>query len=113
MMEIYLSEEKAKENDIDINECYDKIDNYFIKKGVHKISKGVYQGIKKDFITFVGAQDQLPQTKWFLKIVDQWYISYLGDTPDSPEYRSDALATYYRVKKRTDEYFKKQKSTQF
>lgn len=37
MLDIYLSEEKAKENDIDINECYDKIDNYFIKKGVHKM----------------------------------------------------------------------------
>ena len=110
MMEIYLNEEKARENNIDINECYEKIDNYFIKKGVHKISKGVYQGIRKDFITFVGAQDQLPQTDWFLKIVDQWYCRYLGD---EVEYREDILDIYYRVEARNEQYLKKQKSTQF
>ena len=46
---------------------------------------------------------------WFLKIVDQWYISYFGDTPDSPEYRSDALDSYYRITKQTNEYIRKQK----
>ena len=40
---------------------------------------------------------QLPDTNWFLKIVDQWYISYFGDTPDSPEFREDALKGYYEV----------------
>jgi hypothetical protein len=41
--------------------------------------------------------------------VDKWYTSYFGDTPDSPEYRADALDSYYRIKKQTDNYFKKHK----
>ena len=44
------SEQKAKENNIDINKCYEKVD--FLKK----ISKGVYQGNKKDFNIFMTAQ---------------------------------------------------------
>lgn len=113
LMEIYLDEDKAKKYDIDIEHCYDIIDNYFHKRGVEKIGKGIYRGIKKDFTTFACMQGQLPQTDWFLKIVDQWYISYFGDEPDSPEYRANALETYYRVKKRNERYYKKQKSTQF
>jgi len=70
LMEIYLSEEKAK-NNIDLNECYQKIDKYFKSRGVEIVSKGVYKGVRKDFDTFVIAQGQLPQTKWFLKVVDK------------------------------------------
>ena len=44
-----------------------------------------------------------------LKIVNQWYISYFGDTPDSSEYRSDSLDSYYRITKQTNEYIRKQK----
>jgi hypothetical protein len=109
LMEIYLSEEKAKKNNIDLNECYQKIDKYFKSRGVEIVSKGIYKGVKEDFDTFVIAQMQLPDTKWFLKIVDQWYISYFGDTPDSPEYMSDALDSYYRITKQTNEYIRKQK----
>ncbi len=97
LMEIYLSEEKAKKNNIDLDSCYQKINRYFLDHGVKIKSPGVYQGVKEDFGTFVSAQMQLPDTNWFLKIVDQWYISYFGDTPDSPEYREDALKSYYEV----------------
>ncbi|RGT64523.1 hypothetical protein DWX05_00100 [Coprobacillus sp. AF18-15LB] len=103
LMEIYLNEGKAKKNNIDLNECYQKIDKYFKSRGVEIVSKGV----RKDFDTFVIAQGQLPQTKWFLKVVDQWYISYFGDTPDSPEYREDALKTYYQAKEQVRNYVKK------
>lgn len=109
LMEIYLSEEKAKKNNIDLNECYQKIDKYFKSRGVEIVSKGIYEGVRKDFDTFVIAQGQLPQTKWFLKVVDQWYISYFGDTPDSPEYREDALKIYYEVENRNNEFFRKRK----
>lgn len=109
LMEVYLSEEKAKKYGIDIHECYQKIDHYFLKHGVKIKSLGIYQGVKEDFNTFAVAQGQLPQTNWFLKVVDKWYISYFGDTPDSPKYRADALDSYYRIKKQTDNYFKKHK----
>ena len=45
--------------------------------------------------------------------MDQWYISYFGDTPDSPEYREDALKTYYQVKEQVRNYVRKQKGSQF
>ena len=32
MMEVVLSEKKAKENNIDINECYEKVDRFFKKE---------------------------------------------------------------------------------
>ena len=103
LMEIYLNEGKAKKNNIDLDECYQKIDKYFKSRGVEIVSKGVYKDVRKDF----DAQGQLPQTKWFLKVVDQWYISYFGDTLDSPEYREDALKTYYQVKEQVKNYVKK------
>ena len=109
---IKLSDDKVldtKKNNIDLNECYQKIDKYFKSRGVEIVSKGIYKGVRKDFDTFAIAQGSLPDTKWFLKVVDQWYISYFGDGPESPEYRSDALDSYYRITKQTNEYIRKQK----
>ena len=48
-MEIYLNESKAKDNNIDINSCYEKIDNYFLSREVIKVAKGFYKGVKKRF----------------------------------------------------------------
>ena len=42
-----------------------------------------------------------------LKVVDQRYISYFGYGPDRPEYREDALKTYYQVKEQVRNYVKK------
>ena len=39
--------------------------------------------------------------------MDKWYTSYFGDTPDSLEYREDALKTYYQVKEQVRNYVKK------
>ena len=99
MMEIYLSIEKAKHYNIDIDKCYDKIDKYFIENGVKKISTGIYKGNDKDFDTIMGAQWNLPKTSWFLIIIDQWYCRYEGDTI---EYREDALESYYKIKVRNE-----------
>ena len=82
---------------------------FFLECGVNIKEQGVYQGVKKDFETFAIAQGSLPETKCFLKVVDQWYISYFGDTPDSPEYREDALKIYYKAKSQVKEYVRKQK----
>ena len=48
LMEIYLSEEKAKKNNIDLESCYQKINRYFLDHGVKIKSPGVYQGVKED-----------------------------------------------------------------
>ena len=97
MMEMFLNEQKAKENNIDIEECYLKVDRFFKRRGVMKLDKGVYFGEKSDFDAFMEAQWDLPKTPWFLKIVDKWYFRYGGDTI---EYREDALKSYYEVEAR-------------
>lgn len=40
------------------------------------------------------AQWDLPDSGWFLKIVEKWYFRYEGD---SIEDREDALESYYEV----------------
>ena len=65
LMEIYLSEEKAKKNNIDLDEWYQKIDKYFKSRGVEIVSNGIYKGVRKDFGRFVTAQRQLPDTNGF------------------------------------------------
>ncbi|MFQ8706070.1 MAG: hypothetical protein ACLR9T_08400 [Thomasclavelia sp.] len=109
MMEMFLDEQKAEENNIDIDECYEKVDRFFKKRGVKKLSKGVYQGSKDDFQTMVKAQWDLPESSWFLKIVDKWYFRYEGDTKED---REDALESYYRICVNHDSQ-KKQKSNKF
>ena len=47
------------------------------------------------------VQWYLPDTPWFLKIVDKWYFRYEGDTI---EYREDALESYYRIEERYADY---------
>lgn len=98
---------------IDVDECQGKIDRYFTKNGVEIVSKGVYKGNREDFTIFAVAQGQLPETSWFLKVIEGWYTSYFGDDPGSLEYHADALESYYRVKKKTDEYFRRKKGCRF
>ena len=45
----FLNEQKAKENNIDIEECYLKVDRFFKRRGVTKLDKGIYFGKKSDF----------------------------------------------------------------
>ena len=68
--------------------------------------------IKRQISILNHVVQKLPDTYWFLKVVDQWYISYFGDGPESPEYREDALRCYYEVEKRNNGFFRKQKSAQ-
>lgn len=108
MMEIFLNPYKAKQVGMSIEECYGKIDNYFLSKGVEKIDHGIYHGSGKDFSAFAGAQFNFVNSKWFLKVVDKWYARYEGDTI---EYREDVLESYYRIKARNANFLKKQKSS--
>ena len=94
MMEMFLNEQKAKDNNINIDECYLQVDNFFEKHGVIKLEKGVYKGNSDTLHAMVKMQWDLPQTSWFLKIVDKWYFRYVGDTI---ECREDALESYYRI----------------
>ena len=104
-MQMILSEEKANDNHIDLEECYAKVDRYYAKRHISKVAKGIYEGTKNDFATFMGALINLPQSKWFLKVVEEWYFWFEGD---GPEYKEDALESHYRIKAIADEYRKSQ-----
>ena len=49
-MEVVLSEKKAKENNIDINECYEKVDRFFKKEESKNYLKACTQVVKKILI---------------------------------------------------------------
>lgn len=92
MMEIFLSKEKAKANQISIENCYKILDHYFKEKGIQKISEGIYLGNDDDFPSFTVAAVRLPKTSWFLKVVDEWYWR---TESDDIEDREDCLETWY------------------
>ena len=50
MMEMILSEEKAKENNIDIDECYEKVDRFLKNEELKKYLKEYIKEIKKILI---------------------------------------------------------------
>ena len=91
----------------DIKLLIDRVGNnpLIITNEINKIK--IYKGNDKDFDTIMGAQWNLPKTSWFLKIIDQWYCRYEGDTI---EYREDALESYYKIKVRNEKFFKNKKS---
>ncbi len=66
LMEIYLSEEKAKKNNINLEECYQKIDNYFLKHGV-KINHQSLSGCKKRFWYFCNCPMAVTRYKMVFK----------------------------------------------
>ena len=68
--------------------------------------------VEKTLILLLLHKDNYLIQNVFLKVVDQWYISYFGDGPESPEYREDALRCYYEVEKRNNGFFRKQKIAQ-
>ncbi|NCC55913.1 MAG: hypothetical protein EOM11_10645 [Erysipelotrichia bacterium] len=99
MMEVFLSEEKAIANNYDIKECYEVIDNFFAKRGIKKIEKGVYSApdSQNAFTAFGVAIWEFPDSSWFLKVVDEWY--WRADSDDIED-REDCLEAYYEVKER-------------
>ena len=91
-MEIVFSKDKCIKHNIDINECYGKMDRYFERNHVSKTGLGCYEG--SDFDPFAHAVMNLPYTDWFLKVVEQWYCWW----DFAPKKREDALAGFYEVK---------------
>ena len=91
-MEIVFSPDKCIQHNININDCYGKMDRYFERNHVSKTGLGCYEG--SDFDPFAHAVMKLPYTDWFLKVVDQWYCW----CDFAPENREDALASFYRIK---------------
>lgn len=96
MMEIFLSEKKAEANQISIKDCYKILDDYFDSKGIRKVKEGVYLGddTQRSFDACAIAVTKLPESSWFIKIVDAWY--WRVDSNDIED-REDCLDSWQRI----------------
>lgn len=94
MVEVFLSEEKAKKYKFNINRCYEVIDEYFISHGVTKIDTGIYVGkLDKDFTTISVACLKFPECEWFRCVVDNFYWRNEGLEIED---RDDCMAAFYK-----------------
>ena len=96
VMYIEFSPEKAVQYNRDLQECYDKLDRFFIINGLEKVDKGTYRC--DDYCQMARAQLTLPNTQWFLDIVDVWGCNFESDDTNWME---DCLKSYYRVEAMT------------
>lgn len=96
IMEFIFSEQKAIENNYDIEKCYGIVDRYFAKHDIKKIGEGVYQApdTQQAYSAFGGAVWDFPDTSWFLKVIDEWY--WRAESDDIED-REDCLKAYYEV----------------
>ena len=82
MMEMFLDEQKAKENNIDIEECYLKVDRFFKRRGVKKLDKGIYFG-KKKYYPSKSYKNAWKDIKKFLlcsNFIHRQYSGYVSKT---------------------------------
>lgn len=96
IMKIELSEEKARTQQWEIEDCYEWLDMYFKEKGIKKVSQGIYQC--DDYGDMAYAQVKLPKTGWFLNVVDKWACNFVSN--DMNQYMEDCLDAYYWVEAR-------------
>lgn len=94
ILEILLSQDRALEHGIDLQQCYQKLDDYMIKKGMKKISGGVYDGEdEKAFFVNWDLYRKLPKTDWFWKAIKAWYCREEGNEMSD---RVDYIAEYVK-----------------
>lgn len=75
LMKFKFNEEKARNVlNAPVNACYLKIDELLAKDGIYPKERGVYLATeKKGFHPFASLVCILPETTWFLKVIDEWY----------------------------------------
>lgn len=74
-MEFVFNKDKSKEKKMDLKLCYEIVDDYFDKRGICKLSQGVYSGENfKDGgkHIFLEAHRYFEKESWFMQIVDSW-----------------------------------------
>ncbi len=73
-MEIKFNKEKANELGISVDSCYEVIEKYLAKSGIYRSGEGIYFAeASKGFKPFGDLRYYLPDTDWFMKIVEKWY----------------------------------------
>lgn len=94
VMELIFNEQKANDLGYTLESCYAVIDKHFVEYGIKPKSRGVYEApVCQNTYEAFGATYVFTQTKWFLKVIEEWSI-YEGGPYAEPQ---DHLAAYYRV----------------
>ncbi len=99
IMEFILNKEKAEALGYTVEACYDVLDRLFEEYSIKAESQGFYKSSDDQnmFNACTSAICRLPDSNWFLKVVDEWYWRVDSDNIDD---REDCLADYYAFQRR-------------
>lgn len=80
-MKIVLNELKTKKLGYEITNCYQVIDDFFLKNHLNKESKHIYTGDDNSFYLFAYLFNSLMKNTWFFRIIDEfkWYLCNVND----------------------------------
>ena len=84
-MKFVFDTDKLKANKMTEKQCLDIIRNYTSKHNITEIEKGIFDS------SYLGMN--LPYTKWFMKVIKEWYFYVENDI-------EDCIKAYYDVSKR-------------
>lgn len=74
MIKFKFNEQKLKQNGLSAEMCFRTIDRFLNARGIYAKEAGIY--VADDdvaFKPFASLRGQLPMTKWFMKVVEEWY----------------------------------------
>ena len=96
-MKFKFNDEKARNLlGVPVNACYLKIDAFLAKDGIYPKQRGVYFATEeKGFYPFGMLRCKLPDTNWFMKVIDEWYWMDDADDTENIE-RYNCLKSYQR-----------------
>lgn len=95
-MVFVFNEEKARALGYTADACYKAVDQIFARYNIKPTSQGVYEGPdNQNTFDALGAATWLPDTDWFLHVIDKW-LSYEDD--EDPNTFEDCIAIHYKYK---------------
>ena len=97
-MEFVFDENKLKKEGFKEEQCLTAIRKHFASYNSNTIKetkKGFFEGVEEDWDAFATAS-VFPYTKWFLKVIKEWYW-YVDEDDGLGEQKEDCLEAYYEV----------------
>ncbi|MBR0350436.1 MAG: hypothetical protein IJH76_01200 [Clostridia bacterium] len=97
-MEFIFDKNKLKKAGYKEEQCFNAIRKHFDSynsKTIRETKAGVFEGNDDDWNAFASAVI-LPHTKWFLKVIKEWYW-YVDEEDGNGEQKEDCLESYYKM----------------
>ena len=93
-MKFVFDTDKLKANKMTEKQCLDIIRNYTSKHNIKEIEKGIFDSSDLDNTDpFFYIIMKLPDSKWFMIVIKEWYFYVENDI-------EDCIKAYYDVSKR-------------